>query len=326
MTYCPHSLFSFFSQTTPMIPPSHAMKKQPLLHSKSTLGPVSVSQRQGQLYRNLIPSSATGNVKALLEHTLEWAEVNHQTVKPQEIQALATGFQNALNQNEAQVLEHLSTQLGINPNHPHFKSLQGALSKKIKGTPSLNNTVKWLLALEYLPSSLMMLWVTNGIYTEMQARDKITANEKKVLFRQEIARQFVGASLHLFRTLLGFEAVVWIMALMKRHQNVNEWGKRLEANANPFKQKMGEHLIRGSHQMQSLWNHLYGDTNQTIASMTSLILMNILTYGITRPLMVNAAFWGIHNKDTPPEPKSNDVPEAKSVQTTSARSLDLKSV
>jgi hypothetical protein len=131
----------------------------------------------------------------------------------------------------------------------------------------------------------------------MQARQSITPEQKKVLMRQEIARQGVGAGMHVARTLIGFETVVWVMHLMKRHPNVRQAGEQLMKHPSPLQQKLGKSLQCMAHYMQKTWNTLYGDGNQTVASIASLMLINILTYGITRPLMVNMAFFGLHTTE-----------------------------
>jgi hypothetical protein len=254
-------------------------------------------QRQGLRADEWIPKNISSNAKSLLANTLEWAEVNEEKVTPQNVKELATAFELALSKGEGQVMTDIKEHLGVDESHQQYKSLKGNLSNKIKGSGKISNIVKWLLTIEYLPSSLMMLYVTNGIYNEMQARQKITADEKKVLMRQEIARQGVGSALHVARTLVGFESVVWVMNLMKRHPNVRQTGERLMKQTTPLQKQIGKGLVCTAHHMQKTWNTLYGDANQTVASIASLMLINVLTYGVTRPLMVNAAFYGLHTSE-----------------------------
>jgi hypothetical protein len=65
----------------------------------------------------------------------------------------------------------------------------------------------------------------------------------------------------------------------------------------PLQKRLGQGLVFTAHHMQKTWNTLYGDANQTVASIASLMLINVLTYGVTRPLMVNAAFYGLHTSE-----------------------------
>ena len=256
-----------------------------------------VQQRQGQRYDAFIPKEASGTVKLLLQRSLEWAEVNEMPVTPSQVKQLYHNLQHTLEHSHTNASQQIIQDLGIPDAHPELPTLTGMVKRKIQGTPKLNNMVKWLLTFEYVPSTLFMLWTTNSIYTEMEKRKKITSNERDLLFRQEVARQGVGAGLHFARTLIGFEAVVWFMEVLKGHRHLRQWAKPLKASAEPFKQALGSGLHMTAEKMQKLWNQLSGDTNQTIASIASLMLMNTLTYGITKPLMVNAAFYGINEAD-----------------------------
>lgn len=287
------SHYAFRSTPSPPAVKQDAMKPVSASH---TLLPESL-QRQGIPFDAWIPKNISSNAKSLLANTLEWAEVNEQKVTPEKVQELATAFELALSKGEGQVMTDIKEHLEVDETHQQYKSLKGNLSNKIKGSGKISSIVKWLLTIEYLPSSLMMLYVTNGIYNEMQARQKITADEKKVLMRQEIARQGVGSALHVARTLVGFESVVWVMNLMKRHPNVRQTGERLMKQTAPFQKQIGKGLVCTAHHMQKTWNTLYGDANQTVASIASLMLINVLTYGVTRPLMVNAAFYGLHTTE-----------------------------
>ena len=285
---------AFLKTSSPQTVKKDAM---PLMPSYSKSFSSQALQRQGLRHDAWIPKNLTGNAKSLLVNTLEWAEVNGEHITQEKVEKLATSFEAALANGKKQVMSDIETHLGINETHPQYKSLRGNLSNKIKGSGKISTIVKWLLTFEYLPSSLMMLWVTNGIYKEMQARQTITPDEKKVLMRQEIARQAVGAGLHIGRTLIGFETVVWVMNLLKRHPHLLQTGERLLKDASPIKRKIGEGLVGTAKHMQKTWNTLYADANQTVASIASLMLINVLTYGITRPLMVNAAFYGLHKTE-----------------------------
>jgi len=282
--------------STPSPPPVVKQDAMNPVPSSPASGKFSL-QRQGRGYDAWIPKPLSSNAKSLLVKTLEWAEVNGVAITQEKVQALAGSFESALNAGQTQVMQDIQTHLEVNTNHPHYRSLQGNLNSKIKGGEQIKGLVKWLLTLEYVPSSLMMLFVTNRIYNEMQARQSITPEQKKVLMRQEIARQGVGAGLHVARTLIGFETVVWVMNLMKRHASVRQAGQQLMKQTSPFKKKLGQGLTCSAHYMQKTWNTLYGDGNQTVASIVSLMLINILTYGITRPLMVNMAFFGLHTTE-----------------------------
>ena len=303
---------AFLSSPSPPAVKQDAMKPAvPSSHPLASMPPSQAQQRQGLRYDAWIPKSLSGNAKSLLVNTLEWAEVNEVPVTQAKVNELSTAFESALTTGKKQVMADIHTHLGVDESHQQYKSLKGNLANKIKGSGKISGIVKWLLTLEYVPSSLMMLFVTNGIYTEMQNRKKITADEKKVLMRQEIARQGVGAGLHVGRTLVGFESVVWVMNLMKRHPNVRQAGERLMKEASPLQKKLGQGLVCTAHHMQKTWNTLYGDANQTVASIASLMLINVLTYGITRPLMVNAAFYGLHTTEEEAQAEAKKAEKTK---------------
>jgi hypothetical protein len=287
------SPYAFLSTPSPLVVKQDAMK--PVPSPPPLMKPA--LQRQGRGYDTWIPKTLSNNAKSLLVKTLEWAEVNGVAITQAQVTALADSFESALNVGQTQVMNDIQTHLQLDSTHPHYNSLKGNLSTKIKGGEQIKGLVKWLLTLEYVPSSIMMLFVTNRIYNEMQARQSITPEQKKVLMRQEIARQGVGAGLHVARTLIGFETVVWVMNLMKRHPNVRQAGEQLMKHPSPLQKKLGKSLQCMAHYMQKTWNTLYGDGNQTVASIASLMLINILTYGITRPLMVNMAFFGLHTTE-----------------------------
>jgi hypothetical protein len=275
------------SNTLPLSPPS-TNRSKPSAH---------LQQRQGQRYDAFIPKDANGTIKSLLQRSLEWAEVNGTTVSKQQVENLYQNLQNTLNQSKEKATQQIAHDLGIPVSHPELPALKGMVERKIQGTPKLNTMVKWLLTFEYVPSTLFMLWTTNSIYNEMENRKKITHNERDLLFRQELARQGVGAGLHFARTLIGFEAVVWFMEALKGHRHLRQWAKPLQASSQPLEQALGKGLHLTAEKMQKLWNKMSGDTNQTIASIASLMLMNTLTYGITKPLMVNAAFYGMNEAE-----------------------------
>jgi hypothetical protein len=256
-------------------------------------------------------------VEKMVQKTLAWAEVNHHPLTSEQTQALRHGFQQQLNQTQTNVLTNLHRHTQISAQHPQFKTLQTALKSEIQGSPALGKWVKGLLLVEYVPSTLIMLAVSRSMYTRMQENRQISPEENDLLMRQEYARQAVGFALHVGRTLLGFESVVWAMAALKRHQAVRHWAKHMD-NGHGFKKPLAKALHTTADWMHKGWNMLYSDTNQTIASLGSLMLMNVLTYGITRPLMVNATFMGINrthpsNKDTSssPPPHSPYLPQAE---------------
>jgi hypothetical protein len=248
-----------------------------------------VSQRVGNA-----TTEVSSRAENLLQKTLSWAEVNHTPLSVQQVEALKGMFDKNIHQCQSQVMEGVNRIAGLNTKHPEYEGLHKALRQELQGNPKLNKWVKWLLMLEYIPSTLTMLAVTKRMYDGMEEQKKISPQENRLLMRQEYARQAVGAGLHVGRTVLGFESVVWLMSGLKRHQEVKSLASELE-HGNQIKQWMAKGLHITSDKMQKGWNLLYSEANQTIASIASLMLMNTLTYGITRPLMVNTAFWGLNN-------------------------------
>jgi hypothetical protein len=245
-------------------------------------------QRQGGI------TSVSSRAENLLQKTLSWAEVNHTTLSVQQIESLKRMFNQEVKHCENHVMEKVNAIAKLTPQHPEYEGLNKALSLEIQGNPKLHKWVKWLLMLEYVPSTLTMLAVTKRMYDGMEDQKKISPQENRLLMRQEYARQTVGAGLHVGRTLLGFESVVWLMSGLKRHQEVKSLASELE-HGNQIKQWLAKGLHITSDKMQQGWNLLYSEANQTIASIGSLMVMNTLTYGITRPLMVNTAFWGFNS-------------------------------
>lgn|GEM_PF-5323218 len=258
-------------------------------------------QRQGQHVGHLIPKGLPQNAERPLRLAMEWCEANSIPLTKANVHKAAEVLKSSVEATDKQVMQTLSSHLNIDPTNAHIDSLEKALSKQVKGSPKMNNLLKWLLMAEYVPSTLVMLYVTKNIYNEMEDHHKITPNENQLLYRQELARQGVGTLLHVFRTFAGFGAVAGLTALLKKHQAVRNVATRIEAPSG-LRQKAGEALHSTANTMQHGWNTLYSDANQTIASIVSLMVINVATYGLTRPLLINAAFWGInpghpHGKD-----------------------------
>lgn len=169
--------------------------------------------------------------------------------------------------------------------HPYTRTLQQQLQKQLQGSPKLQ-WLKHVLAFEYVPSTLVMLLVTQTSYDQLQRDKKITKRENRLLMQQEYVRSAASAVIHFVRTYSSFGLVGGAMALTQRHQQLRHW-----ANRTLTEQPALQHLAhRLANHMQTTWNTLYEGNNATFAALLTLMGLNVLSYGIMRPLILNTTF------------------------------------
>lgn len=295
-------------------PTIHALQPLPLASRATFRSGKSKRPEETRLQAALKDSAE--NPKKILNCIKEWLAVNNpeRSLSDGELLTLLEEVQDRNNDSAKAIWETIKTQVGtsLNEEKPFIQTLKKQIEDCITGGKTeVNKWLKAFIVLQYLPSTAVTILTTVWINKELEKAKKINKKEEKLLNNQEIARQVVGLVIHCAQATASFalvDGIAW--AGKKNHvlrKQAQEWGAKT-TGWKGWNQFVGKGLHKTADGLQWSWNTLNEGHNKTGLSLAFVMLSNLLSYGIMRPLLVNTTFMGI--KDATDTPEDRGGPEA----------------
>jgi hypothetical protein len=248
------------------------------------------------------------NPKKILNLVKEWLLVNHpnHTLTDDQLISLLNSVKQASHRTADVIWQTVQQKVGgpLTQNNTYVDSLKQQIKDAITGGKTEVN--KWLQAfvvMQYVPSTIVTIMTTIWINKELKKAKKITPKEEKLLNNQEIARQVVGAAIHCVQAVASFALVDGIALAGKKNHVVRNQAEQWLAKTEGWKglnQAVGKSLHKTADGLQWSWNTLNEGHNKTGLSLAFVMISNLLSYGIMRPLLVNTTFLGITEATTTP--------------------------
>jgi hypothetical protein len=266
--------------------------------------------------------AAPEHPKKLLNLVKDWIAVNHPTqpLSDEALLNLLNSVKQANNGSADAIWQTVQEKVGspLKENASYVNSLKQQIKECVTGGKTEVN--KWLQAfvvLQYVPSTVVTIMTTLWINKELEKAKKITKKEEKLLNNQEMARQLVGVVIHCLQASASFALVDGIAWAGKKNHVVRKQAEQWLAKTEGWKgfnQTVGKGLHKTADTLQWSWNTLNEGHNKTGLSLGFVMLSNLLSYGIMRPLLVNTTFIGIKDATetptviAPQKPKTSMLP------------------
>ena len=257
------------------------------------------------------------NPRKIIGLVKEWLLVNHpnHTLTDDQLLGLLNSVKQKNHQTADVIWQTIETTMGdsLKKDTAYVDSLKQQIIDAITGGKTEVN--KWLQAfvvMQYVPSTAVTILTTLWINKELRKAKKITSKEEKLLNNQEIARQVVGAAIHCVQASASFALVDGIAWAGKKNDVVRKQAEQWLAKTAGWKglnQAVGKSLHKTADGLQWSWNTLNKGYNKTGLSLAFVMISNLLSYGIMRPLLVNTTFLGITEATATP-PTTTETPKA----------------
>jgi hypothetical protein len=295
--------------------------------------PVGLPQRFGKTppSADATPSSSgTGTaplpkVDQLLSSIKRWHDGNGLALQKQDEAALKADLGAVLAANRDEVKHTVEDKLKAYKNHPHFEALVHDVTAQVSGrNKKVGGAIQAMMALEYVPSTAMKLATMYTMYNQMEQKGLISAREKELLMEQQLISDGIGFAIHASQVLLSFQSVNWLAAGLTHHPTLRRWSRSLNTQAqqalqsakgthDPHKisafdqlkvstlKQTAKRLETGANLMQRAWNKMQLGQNKTFTGIFILMLSNVVTYGLLRPLVMNGTFClALHDQEKVP--------------------------
>jgi hypothetical protein len=238
----------------------------------------------------------------------DWLSVNHSenALTSQQRQQLAQEIGTHTEATAENVWDSLKTVVPkpLAEKTPSIEALETRIKKMLTGSKQApeNMLLKCFVVFQYVPSTITTIITTVLINRELRRKEKINEKEERLLNNQEFARQGVGAAIHFGQAAASF-ALVDVISYVGKQSPVlqkagKEWLAKTEGNKgwNTF---VGNTLNKTADTLRNCWNKLNEGSNKTGLGLAFVMLSNLLSYGIMRPLIVNTTFMGITDATAP---------------------------
>jgi hypothetical protein len=294
-------------------PTIHALQPLPLASRATFRSGKSERPEETRLQAALKDSAE--NPKKILACLQEWLAVNqaNHSVTEGNFLALLKDVQNQNNASVHAILATIEKNIGSPlEDNPYGKTLRKQIEDCLTGGKMEAN--KWLKAfviLQYLPSTIVTIITTVWINKELEKAKKINKKEEKLLNNQEIARQVVGLVIHCVQATASFALVDGIAWAGKKNNVLRKQAEQWVTKTDGWKgwnQFVGKGLNKTADGLQWSWNTLNEGHNKTGLSLAFVMLSNLLSYGIMRPLLVNTTFMGIKDATDTPADLEQETP------------------
>jgi len=262
------------------------------------------------------------NPKKIIGLVKEWLLVNHpnHTLTDDQLLGLLNSVKQESHQSADAIWQTVQQKVGepLTKNNTYVDSLKQQIKDAITGGKTEVN--KWLQAfivLQYVPSTAVTILTTLWINKELRKSKKISKKEEKLLNNQEMARQLVGVVIHCVQASASFALVDIIAWAGKKNHIVRKQAEQWLAKMEGWKelnQAVGKGLHKTADGLQWSWNTLNKGYNKTGLSLAFVMISNLLSYGIMRPLLVNTTFLGITEATPPTAEKPNTTKAVASQQ------------
>jgi hypothetical protein len=317
-------MIPFLKNAYSISPLSSPQKALPVITVMASVRSGQANQPQETPFASALKQSSE-HARKILKSVKEWLSVNHpdQALSDDQLLALLNGVQAENNRSAETVLKLIETKIPsiAATNSPYVDSLKQQVKEAITGGKTAVN--KWLQAfviLQYVPSTIVTIMTTIWINQELEKAKKINKKEMKLLNNQEIARQLVGVLIHCVQASASFALVDGIALAGKQNNRVRQQAEQWATNTEGW-QGLNKAVGKGLHTiadgLQWSWNTLHKGHNKTGLSLAFVMLSNLLSYGIMRPLLVNTTFLGINEAtaDSPPTalPSGNNLPPTHAI-------------
>ena len=294
-------------------PTIHALQPLPLASRATFRSGKSERPEETRLQAALKDSAE--NPKKILTCIKEWLAVNDpdRSLKDERLLTLLREVQDRNNASVHAILATIEKNIGSPlEDNPYGKTLRKQIEDCITGGKTeVNKWLKAFIVLQYLPSTIVTIITTVWINKELEKAKKINKKEEKLLNNQEIARQVVGLAIHCAQATASFalvDGIAW--AGKKNHvlrKQAQEWGAKT-TGWKGWNQFVGKGLHKTADGLQWSWNTLNEGHNKTGLSLAFVMLSNLLSYGIMRPLLVNTTFMGIKDATDTPADLEQETP------------------
>ena len=290
---------------------------------------VALPQRFGKTPPSSSPEktqpTALPKVDQLLKSISLWHKGNGLSLNEQDEAALKADLGAVLAANRAEVKHTVEEKLKAYKNHPHFESLVHDVTAQVSGrNKKVSGAIQAMMALEYVPSTAMKLATMYTMYNQMEQKGLISEREKSLLMEQQLISDGIGFAIHAGQVLLSFQSVNWLAAGLTHHPTLRRWSQSLNAQAqqglqsakgthDPHKisafdqlkvstlKQTAKRLETGANLMQRAWNKMQLGQNRTLTGIGILMLSNVVTYGLLRPLVMNGTFClALHDQERVP--------------------------
>ncbi len=255
------------------------------------------------------------NSRKIIGLVKEWLLVNHpnHTLTDDQLLGLLNSVKQENHQTADVIWQTVQQKVGepLTQNTAYVDSLKQQIKDAITGGKTEVN--KWLQAfvvLQYVPSTIVTIITTLLINKELRKSKKISKREEELLNKQEMSRQLVGVVIHCVQASASFALVDIIAWAGKKNHVVRKQAEQWLTKTEGWKglnQAVGKSLHKTAEGLQWSWNTLNKGYNKTGLSLAFVMISNLLSYGIMRPLLVNTTFLGL-TEATPPT--TTETPKA----------------